>query len=78
MFGKEIILENSRLKLRPLRLEDANGLYNIIEQYNDLLKYSPSNIVSIKSMQAYIAQALLDRSNNTAYPFLLYDNKKGN
>jgi RimJ/RimL family protein N-acetyltransferase len=71
-FNEEIILENERVRLAPLKAAD------IIEL--DKIAYEPSiwqlgmnNIKERKDLEEYIDIALKEKQSKTSYPFLIFD-----
>ena len=74
-FADDIILENDRVKLRPLIISDQENLLAIALQNKDLLQYSPKQIYSRELLADYILGAVDDRKNNSRYPFIIYDKK---
>lgn len=76
-FKQELILENDRVRLEPLRESHFAALLPICEQAPDLLQYSPSAFGTAAHLQAYIEQALAARRNEQRYPFATYDKQLG-
>jgi len=71
----QIILENDRVKLRPLIADDINNLLPIAHRNPDLLKYSPSQINTEALLASYIKIALNQKSSGLRYPFVSFDKK---
>lgn len=71
----DILLENERAQLLPLRSEHLPYLLPIASQ-KGLLDYSPSDIASPEALKKYIVKALKDKASATALPFVIYDKQK--
>lgn len=65
-------LENNRVKLTPLSLENYTHLTGIAQQKN-LVQYSPSKIDTTEGLKAYVQTALDWYDNKTAMPFIVFD-----
>ena len=70
---KHITLENNRVRLTPLEVNDFIHLQDIAISETGLLKYSPSDIGSIEALQNYITTAINQRKS-----YLIFDKKKNN
>ncbi len=68
---EEIALENDCVKLIPLSPDNYRQLTPIALQPK-LVQYSPSDIESEKSFKNYVTNALEQRSQKLAIPFLVY------
>jgi N-acetyltransferase len=75
-FNKEIFLENDRVLLRPLDINDDPLLLEVAMQDQDLLQYSNFRIHSPELLKAYISQSLQERTSNIRYPLVIFDKKK--
>ncbi len=73
IFENDIILENNRAFLRPLKIEDIEKLLPIATSDKDLIKYTPSQIYTKTLLTKYIENALKDRIKKTRYPFVIFD-----
>ena len=73
--NQQIILENDRIKLRPLIADDYNNLRPIAQRNPDLLQFSPQQVNSDAQLEAYIAKALKQKAAGTRYPFISFDKK---
>ena len=71
----DTILENSRVKLIPLTLDNFHHLVEIASQKR-LIQYSPSDIETPKSLHNYVKIALEQKNNKTSIPFIIYDKLK--
>ena len=72
-FDKEIILEDDRVKLRPLLLSDMENLLPPATSDEKLVQYSPKPIHSKELLTQYIETALADRATHDRYPFIIFD-----
>ncbi|WKS95662.1 GNAT family N-acetyltransferase [Riemerella columbina] len=70
---KEFHLENSRVLLKPLAIEDTNNLANIAINEPELWNYTLSRLNTIEKLTAYIAKAIADREKGISYAFSVYD-----
>lgn len=68
-----LILENQRVKLRPLVEEDYDSLlpFSTLEPY--LWDFSLISASGPENLKNYIRSALLAKENGLAYPFLVFD-----
>lgn len=72
---ENIILENSRSILRPLKETDLKALLYIAEDQPNLLQYSPSSFGTKKALKDYIEKANEQREKGVRLPFIIYDKK---
>lgn len=63
-------LENTRVRLTPLRKDDIIHLEPVAFEDPELLAYSPSSIHSPQSLTEYLGIAIKER-----YPFLIFDKR---
>jgi RimJ/RimL family protein N-acetyltransferase len=70
--NESFILENDRVLLQPLTLENFEELISIASQ-NNLVQYSPSNISTHASLKDYVETAIKQLNNGTSIPFIIYD-----
>ncbi|WP_422079833.1 GNAT family N-acetyltransferase [Ulvibacterium sp.] len=68
------ILENIRVKLTSLKLEDCDHLFPIAKQ-EKLVQYSPSDIATPAALKNYIRIALEQQLQKTSIPFAIFDKK---
>ncbi|PIB22991.1 GNAT family N-acetyltransferase [Maribacter sp. 4G9] len=68
----EIILENERVKLSPLNLENYQYLIPVASE-KKLVQYSPSDIETPQALKKYVSAALEQEKQKLAIPFLIYD-----
>ena len=69
----DLILEDERVLLRPLVLEDAVYLSSYVKDEPALWTYALTPIATIQDLEQYIATAIEARSSNTAYTFIVFD-----
>ena len=70
--SSQIILENDRVKLSPLTLQNFESLIPVASQEN-LVQYSPSNIATPSSLKNYVEIAIQQVKAGTSIPFIIYD-----
>ena len=75
-FEKEIILENTAVLLRPLKISDFNNLVNIATADKNLFQFFPKAVYSETLLRDYIDNAMEERKNKTRYYFIIFDKKK--
>ncbi len=67
-----IILENERVRLSPLTLDNFHLLYAIAAQ-DKLVQYSPSDIAHREGLKNYVETALEGQRKKTDIPFIIFD-----
>lgn len=67
-----ITLENERVKLSPLTLDNFEHLIPIASQ-KKLVQFSPSDIETPSSLKSYVDTAMQQLEAGTSIPFLVYD-----
>lgn len=72
-FEEDYILEDERVKLRPLLLEDVATLKYFALNEPELWRFSTVPVAGEDGLQRYIHQALLGRNEQKEYPFIVYD-----
>lgn len=72
-FQKEYVLENDRVRLRPLALEDFDTLKYFALNQPEIWKYSQQPASGLENLKVYIDFALQARRAETAYPFVVFD-----
>ncbi|NND94427.1 MAG: GNAT family N-acetyltransferase [Flavobacteriales bacterium] len=72
---KQIILEDQRVELRPLKRDDLEHLLSFAINEPELWTYSLQQGGGEENLKRYIDKAILDRDNGTSYPFIVYDKK---
>ena len=71
---QELTLENTRVRLLPLTMENHSLLLPVASQ-KKLVQYSPSDIETSEAFQNYVKMALQKKAQQTAVPFLVYDKR---
>ena len=71
--GKDIILENERVLLRPLVQDDAVYLSAYVKEEPTLWQYALTPITTEQEFDQYIKTAIESRGLKTAYPFIVFD-----
>jgi len=74
--GKDYILENGRVRLRPLEASDFDLLLEYSLREPEIWRFNARGADSRENLERYIGQALAGRRNGTEYPFIVYDKKK--
>lgn len=74
-FDQDIILENERALLRPLKAEDYDHLLSVATAHKDLLQYSPTPLHEPKLFKKYVTDAIAERETKFRYAFSVYDKK---
>ena len=72
-FKENFILENDRVLLKPLSLDDFDALLPFSEGETEIWKYSLTSASGSSNLRNYIKAALKQRDLNQAYPFLVFD-----
>jgi RimJ/RimL family protein N-acetyltransferase len=72
-FSSDLILENDRVVLQPLKESDQTLLLKFSLQEPELWKYSLVSAAGQENLKNYIAIALKDRMESRSYPFLVLD-----
>jgi len=72
-FDDDIVLENDRVRLMPLKIGDTPKLLSVAIQDKNLLRYSPVAIHSEALLDNYINGWVQERKNKTRYPFIIFD-----
>lgn len=72
-FLQEYILENDRVRLNPLHLDDRDELLVFSEEQPELWKYSLQPANGFENLRTYIDFAVSGRKEETAYPFVVFD-----
>ena len=71
-FSKPLVLENSRVRLRPLELTDFEALKPLAFD-PELWRFTTSQAGDAVSLAAYLAAALAARQQAPRYPFAILD-----
>jgi RimJ/RimL family protein N-acetyltransferase len=72
-FHQNLLLEDSRVLLRPLVREDDDVLAPIALADKDILRFSPRQIHTPELLQQYIQDALHGKASAVRYPFIIFD-----
>lgn len=75
-FMQDQILENHRVLLRPLCMEDVKNLEEYICQEPEIWNYSLVAMNNFADLENYIETALKDRKAQIAYPYIIFDKQK--
>ena len=75
-FNKEYILENSIVRLTPLKIDDLNNLVHFATNEPELWTHSLIQANSPEQMKSYIEKALEGRQDKNSYAFLVFDKRK--
>ncbi|WP_310992147.1 GNAT family N-acetyltransferase [Aequorivita marina] len=75
-FLAEHILENDRVRLRPMVQEDFELLQHFALYEPEIWKYAQQPANNLENLRAYIDFALAERKAKAAYPFVIFDKKK--
>jgi RimJ/RimL family protein N-acetyltransferase len=75
-FTQHVVLENRRVRLRPLETADFEAL-KAIAFVPDIWEYTLTRADDAVSLAAYIAAALHDRQAERRYPFVIIDRETG-
>jgi RimJ/RimL family protein N-acetyltransferase len=75
-FDEEIILENSFVLLRPLKISDVDNLLTIATSDKDLLQFSPMPVYTKELLKRYIESSINGREGKIRYSFSLFDKIK--
>lgn len=70
-----LIIENKRVKLELLNLENYTHLETIAQE-KDLLAYSPSDISNPQKLKEYVQVAVDGYYQKVTLPFIIYDKEK--
>lgn len=73
-FTKDIILEDERVRIRPMETSDRTHLKELLLD-PDLSLYSLQQVHGPAGVDQYIDQCLSDRSQGIRYPFTFFDKK---
>lgn len=74
-FLQEYILENDRVRLRPLHHKDLDLLLPFSEQEPEIWNYSLQPANGLENLKTYIDAAIFGRKQETAYTFLVFDKR---
>lgn len=74
-FHESIVLENERVKLNPLKIEDFDLLLPFSLEEPELWQFSLMQAGGEENLKKYLQAAINSRAKKTAYPFLVFDKK---
>jgi RimJ/RimL family protein N-acetyltransferase len=77
MISEDIILENNRVKLSPLTLENYHQLIPVASQ-EKLVQYSPLDIRTPQALRNYVELVLQGKEKHKTYPFIVYNKATAN
>jgi RimJ/RimL family protein N-acetyltransferase len=72
-FNENYILQDEKVLLRPLQSDDYDLLVSYALNEPNTWKYSVAELNGAEGMREYIAEALLQRKEQSSYPFIVYD-----
>ena len=72
-FSTDILLENERVRLQPLSVDDFEHLAAIAYEDQNLLQFSPRSVHTPELLRAYIDLALKDRAAQFRYALVVFD-----
>lgn len=72
-FQREYILENDRVRLRPMVDLDFETLQHFSIEQPEIWKFSQQPASGFENLKKYIDFALAARNAETAYPFVVFD-----
>ncbi len=72
-FPENIILENDKVLLRPLELNDVEHLLEFSMNEPELWKYSLKGADGKENLISYINEAIENRNKKIEYPFIVFD-----
>jgi RimJ/RimL family protein N-acetyltransferase len=72
-FTKDYILEDDRVLLRPISMNDLDSLAAYVLHEPEIWQFSLVAIKDPKDLRGYIEAAIQSRRDQTAYPFIVFD-----
>ena len=76
IFEKEIVLEDERARLRPLREDDFEHLLPFSLHEPHIWKYGSITAAGKENLANYLKDAVLNRKEKKEYPFIVFDKKQ--
>jgi RimJ/RimL family protein N-acetyltransferase len=76
-FNHNYILENERVLLRPLVIDDEEHLFNFAINEPGIWKYSLVSAAGREGLKNYLDIAINARAQEKEYPFIVFDKKAG-
>jgi N-acetyltransferase len=77
MISGDLILENERVLLRRLQLDDFDRLVNFALTEPDLWKFSLVQVAGTDQFRSYVQAACRDFELGNSFPFIVFDKKSG-
>lgn len=75
-YSDDIILENTKIRIEPLKMIHFYELLPIALKHPNLLQFSPSPFGSEDLLKSNFNQSIEDRANNIRFPFVIFDKVK--
>ena len=72
-FNTEYVLENSRVRLTPLKMADFDNLVSFATNDSELWTHGLMEASSPEKLKIYIEKALEGRENKNSYAFVVFD-----
>lgn len=72
-FNTDYILEDKRVRLRPLATSDVEYLLPYSEQEPELWDHSSVHAIGESGLKTYLLKALKGRKDEKEYPFIVFD-----
>lgn len=72
-FNQDYILENKRVLMRPLTIEDFDFLKDFSLNEPDLWTHSLQRADGLENFEKYMLMAIRGRRDENAYPFIVFD-----
>lgn len=74
-FKEKYVLENERVLLRPLELEDIELLVEYSINEPEIWRFNANGGNGKENLEKYISKAIKQRDNQQEYPFIVFDKK---
>jgi N-acetyltransferase len=75
-FSDNIVLENERALMRPLRADDLPNLVTCMPADASVVRYSTYYVHTQEHLQNFLSESLADRERQFRYPFIIFDKEK--
>src|SRR5688572_24095619 len=75
-FSQDIILENERVLILPLKLSHLEPLLVVGSQDENLTFYSTFSVYTREALKEFIRESMAEREIKTRYAFAIYDKEK--
>jgi RimJ/RimL family protein N-acetyltransferase len=76
-FYETIILEDDRVRLRPLKADDLEALTGYVRDDQELFRFALTPMNTEGDLKEYISSALLQQQKKLEYPFVVIDKISG-